>query len=90
MPTPCRPRASTVGQTCLNDGLVRVLASLATLQLSYEELTNEHRGHLGQRDQTEVDEDVTRQVLSVQSSGHVEEVVDSPEDSHSDEQSNAV
>ena len=42
------------------------------------------------KDMTEVDEDVTRQVLSVQSSGHVEEVVDRPEDSHSDEQSNAV
>ena len=58
--------------------------------LVYEELANEHGGHLGQRDQTEVDEDISRQVLSVQSSGHVEEVVNSPEDSHGDEQSKSV
>ena len=61
-----------------------------TEEHSYQKLTNEDGGHLGQRDQTEVDEHVTGQVLGVQCAGHVEEVVDSPEDSHGGEQSKSV
>ena len=87
-PTPCRQRASSAFQTCLNDGrLVWLVLSPDSWELSYQELTNEHGGHLSKRDETEVDEDIARQVLSVQSSCHVEEVVDSPEDGHGDEQS---
>ena len=43
-----------------------------------QELTNEDRGMLSEGEETEVEEDVARQVLSVESSSYVEEIIDCP------------
>ena len=87
-PAPCTARASTAGRTCLNNNSEE--GQHRQRSLSYQKLTDEDGGHLGQRDQTEVDEHVPRQVLGVQCPGHVEEVVDRPENCHGDEQSDGV
>ena len=50
----------------------------ATISIN-QELTDEDRWKLSEREETEVEEDVARQVLGVESSSDVEEIIDRPD-----------